>query len=166
MNNVEELLAHNATFAASFGAGDLPAAPARRLAILTCMDARLDPASALGLAPGDAHVIRNAGGIVTDDARRSLVVSQHLLGTNEIWLVHHTGCGMEGLDDAALSDRLATETGTRPAFAFGGFADARADLSAGLARLRGDPLLASHVIRAFLYDVSSGRVEEVFDTAA
>ena len=111
MSVIEELLANNARFAADFEHGDLASPPALRLAVVTCMDARLDVYQALGLAPGEAHVIRNAGGVVTDDAIRSLVISQRLLGTREIMLVHHTDCGMQTFSDDELKDAVETDTG-------------------------------------------------------
>jgi carbonic anhydrase len=111
-----ELIANNATYAATFDKGHLPTPPAKQVAVLTCMDARLDPARILGLEEGDAHVIRNAGGVATDDAIRSLVISQRLLGTDEIILIHHTQCGMETFSDDAVKEQIRADTGIRPAF--------------------------------------------------
>src|SRR5215467_5386363 len=116
MSVTDELLANNASYAASFAKGDLAMPPRKKVAVLACMDARLDPARALGLEEGDAHVIRNAGGVVTDDAIRSLVISQRLLGTTEIVLIHHTGCGMTTFKDDAVKDDIEADTGIRPGF--------------------------------------------------
>jgi len=131
----------------------LNARPARKLAVVTCMDARIDPARLLGLEPGDAHVLRNAGGAVTADVRRSLVISQRLLGTHEIKIIRHTGCGMLGLDEA-LRDDLAAEVGEHADWQVHGFLDLEGDLLAALAELRADPfLLHTEAIRGYVYDV-------------
>jgi carbonic anhydrase len=131
----------------------LNARPARKLAVVTCMDARIDPARLLGLEPGDAHVLRNAGGAVTADVRRSLVISQRLLGTQDILVIRHTGCGMLGLDEA-LRDDLAAEVGEHADWQVHGFADLEGDLLAALAELRADPfLLHTDSIRGYVYDV-------------
>ena len=161
MSATTELVSNNRAYAAGFDKGDLPQRPAKRVAIVACMDARLDPARALGLAEGDAHVIRNAGGVVTEDTVRSLVISQHLLGTHEVVLLHHTDCGMEGLTDGQLAERLAAETGVVPDFSFGGFADVEDDVRTSATRLRSSPFLAASSIRGFLYDVRTGVVREV-----
>jgi len=129
------------------------ARPVRKLAVVTCMDARIDPARLLGLEPGDAHVLRNAGGAVTADVRRSLVISQRLLGTEDIVVIRHTGCGMLGLDEA-LRDDLAAEVGEHVDWQVHGFDDLEGDLLAALAELRADPfLLHTDAIRGFVYDV-------------
>lgn len=161
MTTNADLLAHAAAHARDFAAGGLGAPPARRLAILTCMDARIDPAALFGLRPGDAHVLRNAGGLLSEDALRSLLLSQRLLGTTEVWLVHHTQCGMEGLDDERVAAEITAATGHAPALPLGGFADARADLSAALAALRAHPHFAGVAARAFLYDVDTGTLDPV-----
>src|SRR5437763_14148584 len=111
MGFADELLENNARYAAAFAKGDLPAPPRRKVAVLTCMDARIDPARMLGLEEGDANVIRNAGGVVTDDAIRSLAISQHLLGTEEVLVIQHTGCGMLGFTDKEFAERMETEAG-------------------------------------------------------
>src|SRR6201990_837808 len=127
MSSTDDLLANNETYAASFDKGDLPLPPARKVAVVACMDARLDPQRALGLAEGDAHVIRNAGGVVTDDAIRSLAISQRLLGTEEIILIHHTGCGMLTFTDDEFRNSIEDDTGIRPEWAAESFSDLDAD---------------------------------------
>src|ERR1700730_17556600 len=117
MTVTDELLTNNESYAAGFGKGDLAIPPAKQVAVLACMDARLDPAKALGLSEGDAHVIRNAGGVASEDAVRSLVISQRLLGTEEIVLIHHTDCGMETFTDDSVKNQIFVETGLRPSFA-------------------------------------------------
>jgi carbonic anhydrase len=141
--------------------GSLPARPGLGVAVVTCMDCRIDPVAVFDLAVGDAHVIRNAGGLVTDDALRSLAISQRFLGTTEILLVHHTSCGMQGLDDAKLADELEAETGTRPSWAAGGFADAHEDVRRSIERVRADPFIPSKQVRGFVFDVATGSLEEV-----
>ena len=160
MTVTEEYLANNVEYAKTF-TGPLPMPPSKHVAVVACMDARLDVYRILGLKDGEAHVIRNAGGVVTDDEIRSLAISQRLLGTREIILIHHTDCGMCGVDDDALADRLEAETGVRPQWRAHGFTDVEADLRAGLARLATDP----HVpfgggARGFIYDVATGTLIE------
>ena len=158
----DELLKHNARYAASFTKGALPTPPAKRVAVLACMDARLDPARALGLEEGDAHVIRNAGGVVTEDAIRSLVISQRLLGTTEIVLIHHTECGMLSFTDEGLKEQIRQDTGVRPPFALGAFADLDEDVRESIARIKASPFVKrKDVVRGFVYDVKSGRLREV-----
>lgn len=148
--------------AAEVSDGPLPAAPARRVAIVACMDARLPPLDALGLALGDAHVIRNAGGIVTDDVIRSLAISQRKLGTTEIVLVHHTDCGMTSFTDAEFAAELEADAGEAPPFAIGAFADAAESVRESIRRLRRSPFLTSRDrIRGYVYDVESGDLAEV-----
>ncbi|MDA8309954.1 MAG: carbonic anhydrase [Actinomycetota bacterium] len=161
MSATDDLLANNARYAASFHEADLPARPGAKVAVLTCMDARLDPARALGLELGDAHVIRNAGGVATEDAIRSLAISQRLLGTEEIVLIHHTGCGMETFSDDALKAEILAETGIRPSFALEAFPNAEDDLSQTAARIRASPFVPHKNIRGFLYEIDSGRLREV-----
>jgi carbonic anhydrase len=162
MSTTDDLLAHNAEFAAGFDAAGLPTPPARKVAVLACMDTRLDPARALGLEPGDAHVIRNAGGVVTEDAIRSLVISQRLLGTEEIILIHHTGCGMLSFTDDQVLDGIEAEVGTRPDFALHSFADLDKNVRQSLASLRANPYLPHTAsIRGFVYDTESGALREV-----
>jgi carbonic anhydrase len=161
---IDDVVDGNAAFASGFdlAASDLHAAPARRLAVLACMDARLDVHALLGLRPGDAHVIRNAGGVATDDAIRSLVISQRLLGTRAVVLIHHTDCGMLSFRDAELRARIEQETGVRPPFAFEAFTDLQADLRQSMARITSSPFLPHRdEVRGFVYDVRTGRLGEV-----
>ena len=125
------------------------------------MDARLDPARALGLQEGDAHVIRNAGGVASEDAIRSLVISQRLLGTEEIILVHHTDCGMETFSDDAVKDQILAATGLRPSFALEAFPNAENDVKQTAARIKASPFVPHKNIRGFVYDVRTGKLSEV-----
>ena len=146
----------------TFDAEDLPAAPARKLAVIACMDARLHPEKILGLEIGDAHVIRNAGGVVTDDAIRSLLISQRLLGTEEIILIHHTDCGMLTFSDDAVKRDIEKETGVRPPFALEAFADLEEDVRQSIRRIHASPFIArKESIRGFVYDVRTGALNEV-----
>jgi carbonic anhydrase len=162
VSETDELLRNNDAYAAGFGFGDLPAAPARQVAVLTCMDARIDPHRLLGLEVGDAHVIRNAGGVANDDAIRSLTVSQRLMGTREVIVILHTGCGMRTFSEAELVEQLAFETGVRPAWETTVFHEIEDDVRRAVARLASSPFLP-HVdrIRGFVYEVETGRVREV-----
>ena len=162
MSATEELLGNAQHYATDFGKGDLPMPPAKRVAVVACMDARLNPYGLLGLAEGDAHVIRNAGGVVTDDVIRSLLISQRLLGTQEVILIHHTDCGMLTFRDDDVKAQVEADTGVRPSFALEAFPDLEADLRQSLARLRASPFL-SHLdqVRAFSYDVETGQLREV-----
>jgi carbonic anhydrase len=155
------LLKNNETYAASFHKGDLPLPPASKVAVLACMDARLDPAKALGLQEGDAHVIRNAGGVASEDALRSLVISQRLLGTEEIILIHHTDCGMETFTDEAVKDQILADTGLRPSFALEAFPKAEEDVKQTAARIRANPFVPKKNIRGFVYEVETGKLREV-----
>ncbi|HLI00543.1 MAG TPA: carbonic anhydrase [Acidimicrobiales bacterium] len=157
----DDLLRHNEAYAAAFETGDRPAPPARKVAVLTCMDARLDPAQALGLQLGDAHVIRNAGGVATTDAIRSLLISQRLLGTEEILVVHHTECGMLSFTDAELRDRIEAETGVRPPFPMESFTDTDESVRETVARIQASPFIPHQAVRGFVYDVATGRLREV-----
>ena len=161
---IDELVQANETYARAFGKGHLPMPPARRVAIVTCMDARLDPARALGLEEGDAHVIRNAGGR-TREALRSLVISQRLLGTTEVAVIHHTDCGMLTFTNDELRGRIQEDLGTDPGdIDFLPFGDVEASVREDVEWLRGSPLVPADVpIRGFVYDVSNGRVREVTD---
>ena len=161
MSSTDALLSNNAAYVAGFDKGGLPLPPARKVAVLACMDARLDPARALGLEEGDAHVIRNAGGVATEDAIRSLVISQRLLGTEEIILIHHTDCGMETFRDDEVKDRILAETGIRPSFALEAFPRADDDVRQTAARIAAHPLVPHKVIRGFVYDVTTGALGEV-----
>ncbi len=161
MSTTDELVANNAAYARQLRPGRPRLPPRQKVAVLACMDARLDPAKALGLQEGDAHVIRNAGGVATDDAIRSLVISQRLLGTEEIILIHHTDCGMETFSDDAVKAQIEADTGLRPAFALEAFPDAEADVRQTAARIQASPFVPSKSIRGFVYDVHSGKLQEV-----
>jgi carbonic anhydrase len=161
MSATDELIKNNAAYVAAFQKGSLPVPPARKVAVLACMDARLDPAKALGLEEGDAHVIRNAGGVATEDAIRSLVISQRLLGTDEIILIHHTNCGMETFSDDAVKSQIYDETGLRPSFALEAFAKAEDDVKQTAARIYASPFVPNKTIRGFVYEVDTGKLREV-----
>ena len=162
MSNTDQFLTNAEEYAASFDKGDLPMPPAKSVAIVACMDARLDPAGLLGLSEGDAHVIRNAGGAVTDDAIRSLAISQRLLGTREIILIHHTDCGMLTFDDDSFRRDIEAETGVRPQWAAEAFTDEDADVRQSIARIQASPFIPhKDTVRGFVYDVRSGRLNEV-----
>ncbi len=135
--------------------------PRRKLAIVTCMDCRIDPLITAGLEIGDAHIIRNAGAIVTADVRRSLTLSQRTLNTEEVWIVMHTECGVLGLDDAEFLDRVEAEVGTRPDWAPGGFESLERGVREGVERVRADPALAASVVRGFILDIESSELGEV-----
>ena len=162
MDAIDELLANNRSFAASPPAGQPDARPSRRLAVVTCMDSRLDVFSALGLHAGEAHVLRNAGGAITDDAIRSLAVSQRRLGTREVMLIHHTNCGMQSLTDDEFRAELQQATGVAPAFAIESFSDLEADVRQSILRVRRSQFLPHReVVRGFIYDVDTHRLREV-----
>jgi carbonic anhydrase len=162
MSATERLLRNNDAYVRSFPAAGLASTPATRVAIVACMDARLDPARALGLNEGDAHVIRNAGGVVTDDVIRSLAISQHLLGTEEIILLHHTDCGMETFKDDEFADRLEAVSGQRPPWSARSFADAEADILESMRLIQENPFIVRKVaVRGFVYEVETGRAREV-----
>jgi carbonic anhydrase len=159
---IDEALSQNAAYASTFDKGDLPLPPARRLAVLACMDARLHVSKILGLEVGDAHVIRNAGGVVTDDAIRSLTISQRLLGTSVIILIHHTDCGMLTFRDDDVKAQIAGEVDIRPSFALEAFPDLDDDVHQSIARIQANPFLPhKDEVRGFVYDVRSGRLHEV-----
>ncbi len=167
MSVTDDLLRNNESYAKSFDKGGLAMPPARRLAVLACMDARLDVHRILGLKEGDAHVIRNAGGVATDDAIRSLVISQRLLGTNEIVLLHHTDCGMLTFKDDDVKSQIEAEVGIRPSFALEAFPDLEKDVQQSIARIEASPFIPHKSnIRGFVYDVKTGRLSEVKATAA
>ncbi len=157
----ERLLAENERYTESFDRSALGPAPLSGMAIVACMDARLDVEEALGLHTGDAHVIRNAGGIATDDVIRSLIISQQLLGTEEIVVIGHTGCGLLGVDEDALRDRLAATTGGRLDITFGSFDDLEASVRASVERLRAHPWLRPVPIHGLIFDVATGRLREI-----
>jgi carbonic anhydrase len=158
----DDLIENARRHADSFDETGLSASPARRVAVVACMDARIIPTRLLGLEPGDAHVIRNAGGVVTDDTIRSLAISQRKLGTEEIILVHHTDCGLHGLDDDAFRSELERDTGVAPEWEAGGFDDLDAAVRESVARIRANPFIPhKHSVRGFVYEVSTGSLREV-----
>ena len=162
MSVTDELIRNNENYARSFKKGDLAMPPSRRLAVLACMDARLDTHKILGLEEGEAHVIRNAGGVATDDAIRSLVISQRLLGTQEIILIHHTDCGMLTFKDDDVKGKIESEVGIRPAFALEAFASPEGDVKQSIARIQASPFIPNKSsVRGFVYDVKTGRLNEV-----
>ena len=162
MSVIDELLDNNARYVDTFNKGDVPLPPGRNLAIVACMDARLDPHRILGLEEGDAHVIRNAGGVVSDDAIRSIVISQRLLGTREIMLIHHTDCGMLTFRDDEVKDSIEADTGLRPSFALEAFGDLDQDIRQSIARIKASPFVPNKDhIRGFVYDCATGRLKEV-----
>ena len=162
MSATDDLLQNAESYAASFDKGDLPMPPARKIAVLACMDARLNPYGLLGLQEGDAHVIRNAGGVVTDDEIRSLAISQRLLGTEEIVLIHHTDCGMLTFTDDAFKSDIEAETGIKPSWAAESFSDIDADVRQSLARIQASPFIPKKdSVRGFVYEVETGKLREV-----
>jgi carbonic anhydrase len=162
MSVTDELLRNNADYAASFNAGDLPMPPGKGVAVVACMDARLNVYDALGLHEGDAHVIRNAGGVVTEDAIRSLVISQRLLGTREIVLIHHSDCGMLTFSDDEVKAAIEADTGLRPSFALEAFPDLEGDVRQSIARIKANPFIPNKdSVRGFVFDVHSGVLKEV-----
>ena len=162
MSVTDEFLQANEAYAAQFAKGDLPLPPARKTAVLACMDARLDPAKVLGLEEGDAHVIRNAGGVATADAIRSLAISQRLLGTREIVLIHHTDCGMLTFSDDEFRQGIEAETGQRPEWAAEAFPDVDQDVRQSIHRITGSPYIPHRdQVRGFVYHVESGQLREV-----
>ena len=162
MSVTDELLKNNEAYAASFDKGDLALPPAKKVAVLACMDARLDPAGALGLTEGDAHVIRNAGGVVTDDEIRSLAISQRLLGTEEIILIHHTDCGMLTFTDDQFAQKLQDETGETPGWSANAFPDLEGDVRDSIARIKESPFIPNKdSVRGFVYEVETGKLREV-----
>jgi carbonic anhydrase len=155
------ILAENRRYMDAFDRSALTAAPLSKLAVVACMDARLDVEETLGLRTGDAHIIRNAGGLVTDDVIRSLLVSMELLGTQEIVLIGHTRCGLLGVDEDALTDRLAATTGRRLEVEFGAFDDLEASIHASVERLRTHPWLRPVPVHGLVFDVATGRLREI-----
>ena len=162
MTVTDELLKNNAEFARNFSKGDLPMPPGKGLAVVACMDARLNVYALLGLAEGQAHVIRNAGGVVSDDALRSLVISQRLLGTREVILIHHTDCGMLTFTDDQVKADIEADIGLRPHFALEAFPDLERDIRQSIARIKHSPFIPhKDSVRGFIYDVRSGALQEV-----
>jgi carbonic anhydrase len=159
---VDELIEHNRDFAAAHGRGHLDIHPARRLAVVTCMDSRFDVFAALGLGQGEAHVLRNAGGVITDDVIRSLAISQRRLGTEEIMLIHHTDCGLQSITDDGFRAELQEATGMAPSFAIESYTDVDDNVRQSIARVRTSPfLLHRDRVRGFVYDVDTGLLREV-----
>jgi carbonic anhydrase len=162
MTVTDDLLRNNADFAKSFSNGDLPMPPGKGLAVVACMDARLNVYALLGLQEGQAHVIRNAGGVVSDDVLRSLVISQRLLGTREVILVHHTDCGMLTFTDDQVKADIEADVGLRPHFALEAFSDLERDIRQSIARIKASPFVPNKdSIRGFIYDVTTGQLQEV-----
>jgi carbonic anhydrase len=162
MSVTDELLRNAEDYAARFDKGDLPLPPAKKIAIVACMDARLDPQALLGLMEGDAHVIRNAGGVITDDEIRSLSISQRLLGTEEIVLIHHTDCGMLTFGDDEFRRSIQDETGIKPEWAAEAFPDVTEDVRQSIARVLASPFVPRKAsVRGFVYEVETGRLREV-----
>jgi carbonic anhydrase len=161
MSVTDELLANNARYAGSFS-GPLPLPPAKQVAVVACMDARLNVYAILGLAEGDAHVIRNAGGVVTDDEIRSLAISQRLLGTREVILIHHTDCGMLTFTDDEFRAAIQRDTGIKPGWAAEAFPDLDDDVRQSIARIKASPFVPNKdSVRGFVFDVATGRLDEV-----
>jgi carbonic anhydrase len=162
MSTTDELLRNAEKYAASFDKGELPLPPAKPVAVVACMDARLIPTRVLGLEEGDAHVIRNAGGVVTDDEIRSLAISQRLLGTKEIILIHHTDCGMLTFTDDEFKRSVQEDTGIKPEWAAEAFSDLDEDVRQSIARIQASPFIPNKdSIRGFVYEVETGRLREV-----
>ena len=162
MSVTDELLRNNEAYAASFDKGDLRMPPTKRVAVVACMDARLQPNRILGLEEGEAHVIRNAGGVITDDEIRSLAISQRLLGTEEIILMHHTDCGMLTFTDEDFRRSLQEEVGIKPNWTTEAFSDLEEDVRQSIARIKASPFIPrKDSVRGFIYEVETGRLREV-----
>src|ERR1700678_1569861 len=164
MSSTDTFVTNSEQHAATFDKADPPLPPASRAAVAACMEARLSPYGILGLTEGDAHVIRNAGGVVTDDVIRSITISQRLLGTTEIILIHHTGCGMLTFHDDDVKAQIEADTGLRPPFALEAFPDLDADVRQSIARIKASPYIPhKDAVRGFVYEVETGRLREVKD---
>src|SRR5438067_6126684 len=162
MSVTDEFVRNAERYAASFSKADLPMPPGKHVVVVACMDARLNPYGLLGLSEGDAHVIRNAGGIVSEDVIRSLAISQRLLGTREIILIHHTDCGMLTFKDDEVKAQIEIDTGIRPPFALEAFPDPEADVRQTIARIKASPFIPQRdAVRGFVYEVETGRLREV-----
>ncbi len=162
MSETDELLRNSEAYAASFDKGDLALPPAKKVAVVACMDARVNPFGILGLQEGDAHVIRNAGGVVTDDEIRSLAISQRLLGTEEIILIHHTDCGMLTFTDDEFKRSVQDDVGIKPEWAAEAFSDLDEDVRQSIARIKASPFIPrKESVRGFVYEVETGRLREV-----
>ena len=162
MSATDQLLKNAEEYLATFHQGDLPIPPARKVAIVACMDARLNPYGILGLSEGDAHIIRNAGGVITDDQIRSLAISQRILGTEEIILIHHTDCGQMKFSDDEFREQIRVDTGIKPPWAAEAFEDLDADVRRSIARIQASPFIPVKAsVRGFVYDVHDGTLREV-----
>ena len=162
MSVTDELLRNNEAYAETFDKGDLPLPPAKRVAVVACMDARLNVYGMLRLKEGDAHVIRNAGGVITEDEIRSLMISQRLLGTREIILIHHTDCGMLNFTDDEVKGQIQQEVGIKPGFVLEAFADVEEDVRQSIRRIQASPFIPyKDSVRGFIYEVETGRLREV-----
>src|SRR4051812_26426417 len=162
MSTTDELLRNSERYAEQFDKGDLPMPPGRKVAVVACMDARVNPYGILGLSEGDAHVIRNAGGVITDDEVRSLAISQRLLGTEEIILIHHTDCGMLTFTDDDFRRQIQNDTGIKPEWAAEAFPDVDEDVRQSIARIKASPFIPhKDSLRGFVYEVETGRLREV-----
>jgi carbonic anhydrase len=161
MSTTDDVLRNAEDYASGFDKADLPMPPGRKLAVVACMDARLIPTRVLGLNEGDAHVIRNAGGVVTDDTIRSLAISQHKLGTEEIVLIHHTDCGMLTFKDDDFKESLQEETGLKPTWAVETFSDLDGDVRQSIQRIKSSPFIPKKNVRGFVYEVETGKLREV-----
>jgi carbonic anhydrase len=162
MSVIDELVGNASSYGESFASGDLPLPPAKGVAIVACMDARLNPYGLLGLREGDAHVIRNAGGVITDDEIRSLSISQRLLGTEEIMLIHHTDCGMLTFGDDEFRRQVQDDTGIKPEWPAESFSDLEEDVRQSVARIKASPFIPKKdQVRGFVYEVETGQLREV-----
>ena len=162
MSFTDQLLQNNQVYAARFGKGYLSHRPARPVAVVTCMDGRIDVHRALGVEEGEVHVIRNAGGVITDDVIRSLLISQRLLGTREVMVIHHTNCGMQTFTDDGMKRQVEAEVGIRPPFALEAFPDLEQDVRQSVARIKASPFIPHKgAVRGFVYDVGRGTISEV-----
>ena len=161
MSEIDRMIAASERWAADGHPGELPAPPSRRVTVVACMDARIPVEQVLGLAPGEAHVLRNAGGVVTDDTLRSIAISQHLLGTRTVLLMHHTGCGMQKATEEDFASAVEEATGQRPPWPAQTFTDCDEDVRQSVARVREAPYLVSSEVRGTVYDIATGLVREV-----
>ena len=158
---IDELLSHNRSYVKAHGHREMPTVPRLHLAVLTCMDSRLDLFGALGLDLGEVHLVRNAGGIASDDAVRSLLLSQRLLHTRAVMVIHHTRCGLESFDEETLQEQITSALGARPPFRLGAYVDVDEDVRATVAALRASPFIDGTEIRGFVFDVDDGELREI-----
>ncbi|MGA8744624.1 MAG: carbonic anhydrase [Solirubrobacterales bacterium] len=166
MSHTDKMIDHAGSYAQRFDKGNLPAPPGKRVAVIACMDSRLNPYGLLGLSEGDAHVIRNAGGVVSEDVIRSLAISQSLLGTDAVVLIHHTDCGMLSFTDEEFADRLEAESGERPEWHALAFSDLDSDIREGIERIKASPFIPrTDNVRGFIYEVVTGELHEVLTKA-